>query len=298
LLSQQNWQAVGHALSQITFWRFLVAFLLMFISRLAVASRWYALLRISPKKISWLQTAKLTFAGLFATNFLPTTIGGDIVRLAGAVQSGIDAAMATASLVTDRLVGMFGMVLVLPFGFEPLIGWFSSNSVIGEEAVNPGYMASFAALRKIWKKIITFAKKTFKTIKLWLENPISLLYSLSFTFLHMACFFGLFWILLDGLNDSIPYTIVAGLYSFVYLVTLLPVSINGYGLQELSISLIFSEVGGVSLQNSLTIALIFRTMTMLASLPGALFLPGIISRKNNSADSLVNESPWIDGSDS
>jgi len=259
--------------------------LLMVISRFAVASRWHVLLRATSAKVSWVQSVRLTFAGLFATNFLPTTIGGDIVRLAGAVQSGVDAAVATASLVMDRLVGMFGMVLMLPFGIIPLYGWFSTNPTIdGLSLATKTLMVSFPMFKKIWMKVINFTIKTFQSIKFWLGQPVSIIHSLVFTGIHMLCFFGIFWVLLAGLNDPIPYSMAAGFYSFVYLVTLLPISINGYGLQELSISVIFSEVGGVSLQNSLTMALIFRTMTMLASLPGAFFLPSIFSRNKNDAD--------------
>ncbi|MFN2233127.1 MAG: YbhN family protein [Anaerolineales bacterium] len=282
LLSQQNWQSVGQALSQIPFWRFVIAFLLMVISRFAVASRWYALLHATCDDLSWGQSVKVTFAGLFATNFLPSTIGGDIVRLAGAVRSGVDAAIATASLVMDRLVGMFGMVLALPFGILPLYYWFSSNPTIFGLSSNGGtLMLSFPIVKNIWRKVLSFSQKTFQSIKLWLGKPASLVQSLLFTGIHMACFFGIFWILLAGLNDPIPFSLAAGLYSFVYLVTLLPISINGYGLQELSISVIFSEVGGITLQNSLTLALIFRTMTMLASLPGAFFLSGLFSRNQD-----------------
>jgi len=278
LLSQQDWQEVGQALSKIPFWRFVVAFLMMVISRFMVASRWYVLLKAISTKLSWLKSVQITFAGLFATNFLPTTIGGDIVRLAGAVQSGLDGAETTASLVTDRLVGMFGMVLMLPFGIIPLFGWLSTNPNISRLSNISGFMmVSVSSLKKIWQKIFDFTLKAFRSIKIWWKQPVSLLYSMLFTGIHMLCFFGIFWVIFEGFNDPIPYTMIAGLYSFVYLVTLLPISINGYGLQELSISVIFSEVGGVSLQNSLTMALIFRTMTMLASLPGAFFLPRIFS---------------------
>ena len=299
LLSQQDWQNVLQALTRIPFWRFAVAFLLMFLSRFAVATRWYVLLREVSNKVSWMQTVRWTFSGLFATNFLPTTIGGDIVRLAGGVQSGLDAAMTTASLVTDRLVGMLGMALMLPFGIIPLFGWFSTQNAIGGVSAIPKYsMVSGAGLKKIWHKVIKFARKTFQSIKLWLKKPESLLYSFLFTGIHMLCFFSIFSILLGGLNDSISFSAVAGLYSFVYLVTLLPISINGYGLQELSISVIFSEVGGVSLQNSLTMALIFRTMTMLASLPGAFFLPSIISGNKHEADSQENDPSFEEDIDS
>jgi len=157
LLSQQNWQSVGQALSQIPFWRFAVAFLLMVISRFAVASRWYVLLHATCTEVSWGQSVKYTFAGLFATNFLPSTIGGDIVRLAGAVRSGVDAAMATASLVMDRLVGMFGMVLMLPFGILPLYNWFSSNpAIVGFPSNGDTLMLSFPFFKKIWTKVLSF----------------------------------------------------------------------------------------------------------------------------------------------
>ena len=290
LLSQQDWQAVKQALSQVPVWRFVVAFLLMLVSRFLVASRWYALLRVISTKVRWSESVRLTFAGLFATNFLPTTIGGDIIRLAGAVQYELDAAETTASLVTDRLVGMFGMALMIPFGFVPLAEWFSLTRNFSELSLpTEKLMISVVGVKKIWKKITNFVIKTLRSTKLWLDQPSSLFNSFLFTLIHMVCFFGIFWILLEGLNDPIPYLTVAGLYSFVYLVTLLPISINGYGLQELSISVIFSEVGGISLQNGLTIAIIFRTMTMLASLPGAFFLPSIISGSKNENDAIDDD---------
>ncbi len=204
LLSQQDWQKVLQALSRIPFWRFAVAFLLMFISRFAVATRWYVLLRVVSNKVSWMQSVRWTFSGLFASNFLPTTIGGDIVRLAGGVQSDLDAATTTASLVIDRLVGMFGMALMLPFGIVPLFGWFSTQQRNRGLSAIPEYsMVASAGLKKIWQKVIKFARKIFQSIKLWLKQPASLAYSFLFTGIHMLCFFGIFGILLGGLNDPI-----------------------------------------------------------------------------------------------
>jgi hypothetical protein len=42
-------------------------------------------------------------------------------------------------------------------------------------------------------------------------------------------------------------------------------------------TLVFSRLGGASLAGSLTAALLFRTVMMLASLPGVLFVPGLIA---------------------
>jgi uncharacterized membrane protein YbhN (UPF0104 family) len=299
LLSQQDWQEIRQALFRIQLWRFAAAFMLMVISRFAVASRWHALLRVASDKISWRRSVRLTFAGLFSTNFLPTTIGGDIVRLAGAIQTGLDGAVAAASLVADRLVGMFGMVLMLPFGIVPILNWFSANRAASLIFQPPGYsVAAGFGFKAIWQKIIVFIRKTFKTINLWLEQPVALIHALFFTGIHVICFSSILWILFNGLHDTVPYLMIAGLYSFVYLVTLLPVSVNGYGLQELSLSVIFSEVGGVSLHNGLTVALVFRILTMLASLPGAFFVPDIISGHRGSADTQGGDATSFEVSDS
>lgn len=277
LLSQQGWAEIGQAVSQIPVRRFVVAIFLVLISRFAVTGRWHVLLQATSEDVIWRQTIRLTFAGFFATNFLPTTIGGDIVRLAGAVQYGMDGAVVTASLVVDRLVGMFGMVLAVPLGILPMLDWFMMQQTSSGLLFAPALlMTANSRFKNIWQKAVSIIQKIFQALKFWWQKPVSLLKSLFFTGIHMLCFFGILWVLFAGLNDPISFGMVAGLYSFVYLVTLLPISINSYGLQEVSISLIFTHVGGVSMQNALTVALIFRTLTLLASLPGAVFVPGII----------------------
>ena len=83
-----------------------------------------------------------------------------------------------------------------------------------------------------------------------------------------------------SLGEPIPFTQVAGLWSLVYFITLVPVSIGGLGLQEVSASLIYSQVAGVSLSTALAAALLLRTIEVLASLPGALFVSDIaLSRR-------------------
>jgi hypothetical protein len=80
------------------------------------------------------------------------------------------------------------------------------------------------------------------------------------------------------------------LWSLVYFITLLPFSINGYGLQEVSLAFIFTRLGGLSSPTALTLAILVRTITMIASLPGALFVPGIMAARSES-DGKANNSP-------
>src|SRR5450759_3789203 len=76
LLYQSGWQEVWSALQHISVWSLLLAFGCIVCSRLCITGRWYVLLRSGGIPISFKNTISLVFTGLFANNFLPTTIGG------------------------------------------------------------------------------------------------------------------------------------------------------------------------------------------------------------------------------
>ncbi|GAB4504742.1 MAG: hypothetical protein Fur0043_17360 [Anaerolineales bacterium] len=240
LIEQEGLNEIISAVRQVSLRNFLLALVFLLLSRFLVSARWHVLVRAGGVQISYFKTSALTFAGLFASNFLPTTIGGDVVRLVSAIQMGIDQPLALASLATDRLIGMLGMACLLPFGLPP-----------------------------VWNSLST-----------WLAHPAALFLSLVFTWLHSLCIVVAFWIVISGLGTSVPFFLIAGLWSLAYFVTLMPVSINGYGVQELSLTFLFSQVGGLSAAASLTVAVAIRLLYMAASLPGAAYLPSIVAALN------------------
>lgn len=280
LLFMQGWQEIFEALRAIPPIILVIALSLQFVSRFAICLRWHVLLRSVELPVALPQSLRLTFAGLFANNFLPSTIGGDVIRLAGALRLGFDEARSTASLIVDRLVGMVGMVLFLPWG----IGVWAAANPIADTALPIAAAATFP--RKIWDWLWGFAVRVGQAVLLWLHHPAGLLQSLGWTLLHMACLFTSLWLMLRGLNDPLPWLQVAGLWSITYFITLLPVSINGLGVQEVSISFLYASLGGVSLHNSLLLALLIRTLFMLASLPGVLFVPELIAGQRSESKNM------------
>ena len=271
MLSQQGWAEIAYVASQIAWWRFVLAIILVFISRLAVVMRWHILMYSAGTGITIRQSTRLTFAMLFASNFLPTTIGGDVVRLAGALRLGFDQAISVASLVVDRLVGMTGMAMALFFGLPGFIHYVT-NSPVKESMVIPWF-------NPLVDKILRFLHGLTQALKVWLRKPRSLLGALAFTWVHMLCTFSTVWLLLRGMGEDIPFWSVMGLWSATYFVTLLPISINGLGVQELAMTYFYVAIGGISPSSGLTLALLMRVLQMIASLPGALFIPDIIAGK-------------------
>jgi uncharacterized membrane protein YbhN (UPF0104 family) len=238
--------------------------ILFFISRIAVVARWHVLLKSGGVDIRFKDSALMTFTGLFASNFLPTTIGGDVLRLAGAMQMGFDRAVCLASIAADRLIGMLGMFMVAPLGL--VYAW----NVL---PANP-FDASFLAFLR---KPIAFLKRTFLTFSIWLKKPGSLLLSLLFTWIHMLCWFGSIYLFLNDLGHHVSFWMIAGLWSLTYFITQIPISISGYGLQELSFTFLFSHVAGVTPAASLTVSVLIRAYQVFTSLPGVFFLPSALA---------------------
>jgi uncharacterized membrane protein YbhN (UPF0104 family) len=278
LLIDQGWAEIGKAIRQIDGWRFAMALLLVGISRLAVAGRWQVLVQSAGTGLTTAQSIQITFAGLFAANFLPTTIGGDVVRLAWVIRLGCDRAVSLASLVADRLVGLAGMAMALPFG---LPGYLHYNQQANQTAAMSGLLA-LPWLRPLQEKLAAFTRRLMGAMQTWLRQPRALLASLAFTWVHMLCTFAMVWLLLTGMGEQISFWMVMGLWSATYFVTLLPVSVNGMGVQELAMTFFYTAIGGISAPSGLTLALLMRLIQMLASLPGALFLPQILAGKHQS----------------
>jgi uncharacterized membrane protein YbhN (UPF0104 family) len=265
LIQQEGWGKIIEAAKRITPASFFLALGSLLISRIFVIARWHVLLQSGGVKISFSRTTELTLMGLFANNFLPTTVGGDVVRLAGIMQMGFDRAICLASIAADRLIGMAGMLFTLPFGLVP--AWASLRQILSGTLA---FVASF-------QRPIHFARRTLQTFATWLHQPRALIASLLCTFGNMLFIFASVYILIEGLGGHVSFWLVAGLWSLSYFITLIPISINGLGVQELALAYFFLHVGSLSAATSLSMAVLIRIIFMLASLPGALFLPSILT---------------------
>jgi len=281
LVTKEGWGDILVVFQRVALWRLGLVVLLTLISRLAVAGRWHALLRGAGIQNTYLQTARITFAGLFASNFLPTTIGGDIVRLGGAIRMGYDRAIVLASLIVDRLVGMTGMALAAPL---TLFGTPAPALNQGLVSTLPGLLLASAWHNHPWiQKLRTALRSLSEALARWFRHPISLLLALFFTFIHMLCTFSSVALFLGGMDQVVSFWLIGGLWSLGYFITLLPISVNGMGTQELAITFLYTRYAGVSTESALALALLMRVMPMLASLPGVFFVPDIIAGNRKKA---------------
>jgi|GEM_PF-4172202 len=268
------------ALQRVTLANLLIACGFVLLSRMMTVARWYTLLRSGGVDISLKDTAMLTFTGLFASNFLPTSVGGDVVRLAGAMQMGHDRAVCLASIAADRLVNMTGMSLAAPLGIYQLLqaGPFAPAAA-GLQSVG---------VAALWEKGWGFARRTLSSLTIWLSQPIVLLTALSFALGNLLCMACGYYFLIQGLGESIPFWKVVGLISAGYFLGLMPFTINGYGWHEAIVSTLFAQIGGLNYGVAAVIVVLHRLLMMFASLPGAATLPGVMAKMDRQGQSVEN----------
>lgn len=267
LLQEKGDGEMFSAMRRVSIGYFLTAVIALLVSRLFAVLRWHVLLRSAGVGLSFLRSVMLTFTGNFSSNFMPTTIGGDVVRLTGAMQIGYDRAVCLASLVADRLIGMAGMAVVLPLGLGPFFTFSNGASL----------SLAFPALIQ---KGMDFARRTFESLSIWLKKPTALFGSLLATLGNQIFIYLMVYLLLLGIDHKLSFWLVAGMYTLSYFVTLIPISINGLGVQELSLTFLLTRLGGLSPSESATIAVLVRAIFIITSLPGAFFLPSILAAMN------------------
>jgi len=271
LLSRVGWGEAWQTIRQLTAWRILLVLVLVFVSRFATFGRWYTLLKDQTPTLNKADTLKLTFAGLFASNVLPTTIGGDVLRLAGAVRLGLSTSLAAASLVVDRLVGMTGMALMLPFSLPSLSSYLRSRNLAAP-------VASMAV--PLIDRLKNGVRKVLQNLRFWSKHPLILLKALGFTLIHQASIYLIIRILIEGMGEALSFWQIAGIWSLTYFISLLPISINGLGLQEITITNLYTLLGGLSPATSIALALILRLVWLIGSLPGAFFIGEVLAGKS------------------
>ncbi len=124
VLRQGGWQQTWQSLRQAQLSYLGVALVLALISIVVRAYRWQILLNALGMRISLLRLTALYFIGTFFNNFLPTGVGGDVVRVYELAQESKRPAAAVGTGLVDRAAGLLVLFLIallaLPFSY-PLV---------------------------------------------------------------------------------------------------------------------------------------------------------------------------------
>ncbi len=294
LLARQNWAETWRSLSHTPFWLIPLVFFLYFSAMVLNSLRWNTLLRAQGIRVPFLELVKIVITGAFASNFLPSTVGGDSVRIVSLTRYEASWTLSVASVVIDRLLNVLAMITVLPLSYavfggsgsaleRPLLvgDLFQKYSRVGRiPLVFGGVQATsgWVAKWRLW--LAGWLGRLWGILQKWLQTPRSLLVAFLLSWLSSFVVFVAVWVLARGLDMSISLIQVMGAMALTYLVSLLPISINGYGVREIAVTTLYMQIGA-TLEQASTLAVVTRFVLLIETLPGALWLSSSVTPQPN-----------------
>jgi len=227
----------------------LFAYSFAFVGNSVSTFRWKILLKAQGTEASFFYLFKSYLIGLFFSNLLPSTIGGDSIRIYDSWRIGKSKGKAVAVIFVDRLLGFFALVLFalgalvvsrnltrdLPFLYLWLIPGGGTMAFV--------IWIIFAPKHKIPQlithlnlpfanKIQALLKKILKAFKSFRGNRSALLKALGLSILLQANVVINYFILSKALGLEVPIFEFFLIIPLILFIMMIPISINGIGLRE------------------------------------------------------------------
>ncbi len=254
------------------------AFLLSIFQGFLIAARWGAVLQAIDAPLPLSKRIAFVFIGLFFNQVLPSSIGGDAVRMYAANRAGLRAASAISSVMLERLVTVIALLMVCAMLF-PMFEARTQREIPAlavAAAVLAGILGILvlASLDRIparfhgWRLIrgvtalaedcrrIFFQPRTATICLLW-----GMAGNLNMSLVVYVLAVGI------GVGDQVTLVDCLVLIPPVILFTSLPVSIGGWGVREGAMVAGLSLIG-VTSESAVAISLLFGALSVAAAIPG------------------------------
>ena len=278
VLSRFDFQAIVGYLGQVNLFWMVAGAGLMILSLFVRAYRWSVILHGVGSSIRYKRLVELYLVGSFFNAFLPSGLGGDVVRAAEAAQD-VDSSIAIGSVLVDRLTGLlalFGMALIaLPFrpeGFPDELTWIIGGVCLA------GLVGGLVILDgRLMRNLMTRAPRSMQQVGKGFFGRLALTidacnwHTLSLAFAISVAFnlIQVGWWATTGkaLGLQIPYFYYLLIVPIMALALLIP-SIGGLGVRESLAPIMFSGAG-IGPEAAVALTLLVFALERLASLLGA-----------------------------
>jgi uncharacterized membrane protein YbhN (UPF0104 family) len=264
-----------------------LALTVYFITVLVSVWRWGLLLNAQRVPIAPRRLIGSYLVALFFNNFLPSNIGGDVVRIGDTAKAARSKTLATTIVLVDRAMGLMGLVLVAACGatmavsatrgaaLPVLPSWLWAGFLLGLVAAARALwspesvgrlLRPLTVLHPEWVggriEKITAALAGFK------QHPGALLGCFSGAAFVQIATVGFYLSVAHSLKVHISVWDLAVLVPVSGVVQMLPVSLNGFGVREATFSFYFTRLG-LPIESALLLSLCATALIMLFSLSGA-----------------------------
>ncbi|MBL7214167.1 MAG: flippase-like domain-containing protein [Phycisphaerae bacterium] len=277
-----------------------------------IGTRWWVFMRAQDIRVPLFLAIKLIFLGQFFTNFMPSAVGGDVVRAWYVSRHTHKRLQAALGVAVDRLMGLAatfilaitsyllfmrgqGIFQVSRKGPSRISAFFDRHPVSVYQVlliviIFVGilfFFAGFFNLKQFFKRIYGHFIHLFGQLKevlfVYYHHPLVLIFGLLVTILLQSAVILSLWLVGRDLGMSAEIRFYFVFFPMVWVIGSIPVSIAGIGILEGGIILLFVQFTGAAPEAGIALALCQRLTWVIASVPGmAVHLSGSHRHKEQS----------------
>ena len=264
----------------------LVALAVYFVNVVASTWRWHLLLDAQDVHVRRRSLLGSFLVALFFNNFLPSNIGGDVIRIGDTARAAGSKTLAATVVLVDRGLGLMGLVLVAAVGatiaestrhvVTPIWpSWLWAGFLVGAAASAPAVLAP-AGFGRLLQPLTVFhpewvgsrIEKVTAVLARFHERPAALAGCFGGAIFVQATIVVFYFIVAHALRLDMTFWDLAVIVPMSFVVQMLPVSVNGFGIREATFAFYFTRIGQ-PLEHALLVSLVPTALIMLFSLTGA-----------------------------
>jgi uncharacterized protein (TIRG00374 family) len=258
-----------------------LALLVTFIGIVLSAWRWQAAMRAFDVDVPLSTLTGHYLSGLFVGNVLPSTIGGDVVRVSRASEQTGSSSVAFASVAIERLSGMIALPLLVVLGLaarpatlDKAHAWFAlliagiALGALGLILLLVGHpkLAGRFAERDNWTRFVGSVHLGIDTLR---RRPRQAAFVLFIAVIYQTSVVIGFALIFRALDMPVPIAATFAYVPAVAMVQVLPLSLMGLGVREGMLSLFLHTAWGVPTGTAVAAGLLWFACTLLISMAGA-----------------------------
>ncbi len=257
-----------------------------FLMILTSAWRWGLLLAAQGVAVPARTLTGSFLVATFFNNFLPSNIGGDVVRITDSARIARSKTLAATVVLIDRGVGLLGLVLLAAVAATASVGEGMPQGpipawalwvvfVVGAVAAAPALLAPGLLVRALgplrrfnpdW--VGARLERLFDVLVRFKETPAALAGCFVGALIVQALLVAFYAAVAHAIGVHVSPWYLAVVVPVSFLVQMVPLSLNGFGVRELTFSFYFARVG-LPTEAAIVISLIGAGLVMLFSLSGA-----------------------------
>lgn len=240
----------------------------------AGAGRWWFVCRAIGTPLAFAAAARIFSIGYFFNQTLPSTIGGDAYRAWASRSEGLSIGQAVRSVVGDRWMGLIALLLAVAVGLPeisrradpPAIATLLAICVAGGIATTLIFLVlPLEALQK-WK-YLRFLAVLAQDLRALARRPGAALPALILSMLVLMLLSTTVHVVAVAFRVPLGLMDALILVPPVILVTVLPISLGGWGVREMSMSVTLGWAG-IAPSDAVAVSIATGLVLLATGLPG------------------------------